>query len=216
MWFLPSPDQWKRWSLPSKLTAIGAYVGIISIPLAVGLFGLSIYLQGRPSSSPVTQQPSTSSQTSSRPSSEGNTSAPPASQPQKPATVASAAPSTDLLKELLADLKSKELTDLQKGQIRRRFEGQRVQWSGYVRDTTSFPSGQKRVFLLLWTPASQVHDFLPDVLVATFSADQEIELTTLRKNDFVVIEGTAGFTEQAADMWAPKLTDARIVSVKPQ
>jgi hypothetical protein len=137
---------------------------------------------------------------------EHNESATPAPQPQKPSiapVTQAAVPSTDLLAELLTDLKSKELTDLQKVQIIRRFEGQRVQWSGYVRDTTSFPSVQKRVFLLFWTPASQIHDFLPDVLVATFSADQEIELNALRKNDFVIIEGTAGFTQKGMDMWEP-------------
>ncbi len=46
MWFLPSRDQWRKWSLPSKLTAIGAYVGIVSIPLAIALFALPIHLQG--------------------------------------------------------------------------------------------------------------------------------------------------------------------------
>lgn len=30
----PTKKQWKDWSLPSKLTAIGAYVGIVALPLA--------------------------------------------------------------------------------------------------------------------------------------------------------------------------------------
>jgi hypothetical protein len=32
---IPSRTQWKRWSLPSKLTCIGAYVGLLSVLLAV-------------------------------------------------------------------------------------------------------------------------------------------------------------------------------------
>jgi len=48
MWFLPSRLQWRKWSLPSKLTAVGAYIGIVSIPLAIGLFALSIHFQARP------------------------------------------------------------------------------------------------------------------------------------------------------------------------
>ena len=31
MHLVPSVDQWRRWSLPSKLTAVGAYVGIIAL-----------------------------------------------------------------------------------------------------------------------------------------------------------------------------------------
>ena len=31
----PSKEQWVRWSLPSKLTAIGAYVGILAFVLTV-------------------------------------------------------------------------------------------------------------------------------------------------------------------------------------
>jgi hypothetical protein len=31
--FLPTRAQWRRWSLPSKLTCIGAYAGVLSIAL---------------------------------------------------------------------------------------------------------------------------------------------------------------------------------------
>jgi hypothetical protein len=31
MWFLPTKQQWNSWSLPSKLTAIGAYVGVFAL-----------------------------------------------------------------------------------------------------------------------------------------------------------------------------------------
>ncbi len=34
---LPSRTQWRRWSLPSKLTAIGAYVGVIALLLSIVL-----------------------------------------------------------------------------------------------------------------------------------------------------------------------------------
>ena len=38
----PSKKQWKSWTLPSKLTAIGVYVGI---PIGIFLFGLNYLLQ---------------------------------------------------------------------------------------------------------------------------------------------------------------------------
>lgn len=38
---IPSREQWKRWSLPSKLTAIGAYVGILGLVLTVLFFFFS-------------------------------------------------------------------------------------------------------------------------------------------------------------------------------
>ncbi len=42
MSLLPSKQQWKSWTLPSKLTAIGVYVGI---PLAILLFILNCFFQ---------------------------------------------------------------------------------------------------------------------------------------------------------------------------
>lgn len=42
MSFWPSKRQWKSWTLPNKLTAIGVYIGI---PLTVFLFGLNCLLQ---------------------------------------------------------------------------------------------------------------------------------------------------------------------------
>lgn len=45
MWLLPSRSQWAKWSLPSKLTAIGAYVGIAGAILSVVLFAASVYMQ---------------------------------------------------------------------------------------------------------------------------------------------------------------------------
>ena len=44
MWLIPSPGQWKGWSLPSRLTAIGALVGVLSLALylaekSLGIFG---------------------------------------------------------------------------------------------------------------------------------------------------------------------------------
>lgn len=35
MYLIPKKDQWKRWSLPSKLTAIGAYLAIVPVALSV-------------------------------------------------------------------------------------------------------------------------------------------------------------------------------------
>lgn len=43
MWIFPSRSQWGSWSLPSKLTAIGAYVGILSIVLTVAMFAIQTY-----------------------------------------------------------------------------------------------------------------------------------------------------------------------------
>ena len=40
----PSKKQWKDWSLPSKLTAIGALVGVVAIPLSLLLFALNVVL----------------------------------------------------------------------------------------------------------------------------------------------------------------------------
>ena len=37
MRLLPTKRQWKNWSLPSKLTAIGAYAGILALVLTVVL-----------------------------------------------------------------------------------------------------------------------------------------------------------------------------------
>lgn len=42
---IPTRAQWRGWSLPSKLTCIGAYLGVLSISLAVAFF-----LWPRPSS----------------------------------------------------------------------------------------------------------------------------------------------------------------------
>lgn len=41
---LPSRAQWKKWSLVSRLTAVGAYVGVIGVLLTLLLFGASYYL----------------------------------------------------------------------------------------------------------------------------------------------------------------------------
>jgi hypothetical protein len=35
VWFIPSRKQWSTWSLPSKLTAIGTYIGLLSLGLYV-------------------------------------------------------------------------------------------------------------------------------------------------------------------------------------
>jgi hypothetical protein len=43
----PSRDQWRSWSLPSKLTAVGAYVSILGILLTVGIFAFQIYREAR-------------------------------------------------------------------------------------------------------------------------------------------------------------------------
>ena len=217
MWFLPSRDQWRRWSLPSKLTAIGAYVGIISIPLAVGLFALSLYLQERsasvsfapvsnPKHIPVENNADTSTLTNV-PSAQQD------SAEHSHTSADSHSSSADFLAKLLLDLKSKDLTSLQKNLIRKRLAGQRTQWAGYVRETTKVGSGSGEMLLLIWTPASQVHEFMPEALAATFSAEHEVEVTALRKNDYVVIEGTIGFTSQGLDTWVPELSESRLISV---
>lgn len=41
----PSKKQWKSWTLSSKLTAIGAFVGIVAIPLSILLFALGVFLK---------------------------------------------------------------------------------------------------------------------------------------------------------------------------
>src|SRR5207249_8384697 len=35
---IPTKTQWRKWSVPSKLTCIGAYAGVVAIPLAIALF----------------------------------------------------------------------------------------------------------------------------------------------------------------------------------
>ncbi len=42
MRLIPTRKQWNEWSLPSKLTAIGAYVGIIGLVLGVVFFVISV------------------------------------------------------------------------------------------------------------------------------------------------------------------------------
>jgi len=37
-YLIPTKAQWREWSLPSKLTCIGAYLGVLSIVLAVVFF----------------------------------------------------------------------------------------------------------------------------------------------------------------------------------
>lgn len=69
------------------------------------------------------------------------------------------------------------------------------------------------MFLLIWTPAAQVDEFMPEALAATFSMDDEVEITALRKNEYVVIEGTIGFTSQGLDAWVPELSESRLISV---
>lgn len=44
MQIFPSHNQWRRWSLPSKLTAIGAYVGAFGIALTIAIFAFQVYL----------------------------------------------------------------------------------------------------------------------------------------------------------------------------
>ncbi len=41
----PSKKQWKSWTLPNKLTAIGVFVGIAAILLTIFLFALTYLLQ---------------------------------------------------------------------------------------------------------------------------------------------------------------------------
>ena len=40
---IPTKNQWRKWSLPSKLTAVGAYIGIIAF-----VFALIIYAVDKP------------------------------------------------------------------------------------------------------------------------------------------------------------------------
>lgn len=206
--FLPSRDQWNKWSLPSKLTAIGAYVGIISIPLAIMLFALSIYMQGKPTVSPAappkdrapTAADTSRNSTTVRSSANSNSS-----------NHNTNALSTDeFLAKLINDLNSTELTNLQKAQIRKRLTGQRVQWRGYVRQTTTIGSGDSLQFLLLWSPASETDPLRADTMTATFSREHENDVSALRKNDVVVIEGTLGFTSNGLDGWLPELTECDI------
>lgn len=42
MWSTPSWNQWRQWSLPSRLTAIGTLVGVLSLGLYVGEKSLGI------------------------------------------------------------------------------------------------------------------------------------------------------------------------------
>ena len=35
LWFVPKKEQWRNWSLPSKLTLVGAYVGVIALVFAI-------------------------------------------------------------------------------------------------------------------------------------------------------------------------------------
>ena len=41
----PSKKQWKSWTLPNKIGVIGAYAGIVAIPLSISLFVLTCLLQ---------------------------------------------------------------------------------------------------------------------------------------------------------------------------
>jgi hypothetical protein len=50
MQLLPSRNQWRNWSLPSKLTALGAYIGIMGILLTVAIFAIETYREERVSS----------------------------------------------------------------------------------------------------------------------------------------------------------------------
>lgn len=62
---LPSLNQWRSWSLPSKLSAVGAYVGIMGMLLTVAIFAIQTYRKERISSAaqnettalPVTETP---------------------------------------------------------------------------------------------------------------------------------------------------------------
>jgi hypothetical protein len=35
---IPTKAEWRKWSLPSKLTCVGTYLGAVSIVLAIGFF----------------------------------------------------------------------------------------------------------------------------------------------------------------------------------
>jgi hypothetical protein len=37
MWLIPDRQQWRRWSLPNRLTAIGAYAGVVALLITVAL-----------------------------------------------------------------------------------------------------------------------------------------------------------------------------------
>ena len=41
VWIFPSGKQWKSWSLPSKLTAVGAYTTLVAVGLSIAFFLLS-------------------------------------------------------------------------------------------------------------------------------------------------------------------------------
>lgn len=47
MQLFPSHNQWRSWSLPSKLTAIGAYVGVMGVLLTVAVFAFQMYREER-------------------------------------------------------------------------------------------------------------------------------------------------------------------------
>ncbi|HET9765537.1 MAG TPA: hypothetical protein VFS60_01745 [Thermoanaerobaculia bacterium] len=207
MWLFPSRAQWASWSLPSKLTAVGAYSGIIGIPLAIGLFALSAWSQERDAlQAQRTSETLSNQSTGSRPFS-------PETQDATATTAASAASRPNVqslaLHDLLADLNREDLSDLQREQMRTRLTGKRVTWRVYVRQVTRVFGGS---LLLLFVPPSQQSDAFPDILSATFPAIREPSLSAVRPGDLAVIEGSLSFRPWGLSRWLPTLEDAELLS----
>jgi len=189
MWFLPSRAQWASWSLPSKLTAIGTYAGIIGVLLTIVLFAISTRTQGHADKRP------------DRPAD---------TVPPQPAAAngESAAELLDL-DALLVDLNQEGLTKLQREQMRESLRGRKARWRVLVRDVTKLHGDD---VLLLFISPSQESEFSPDILAATFPAHRVGSLSALRPGDSAVIEGSLGFTQWGLSQWLPELDDSELLS----
>ena len=204
MWLVPSRAQWASWSLPSKLTAIGAFAGIIGIPLAIALFAISAWTQGRDAAraqghgTAPTQALDPSPE--SVPRDDGR-------HDQRPERRNSA--DSLPLDALLVDLNRQDLTKLQREQMRERLAGRRVRWRVLVRDVTKLYGGD--VLLLFISPVQQ-SELFPDLLSATFPATRGSSLSALRPGDLAVIEGSLGFTRWGTTEWLPELDDSELLS----
>lgn len=201
MWLVPSRAQWASWSLPSKLTAIGAYAGIVGILLAVGLSAISAVSQERAESRAQHTAERVVAHTSE------------AANPGRVTSAATSEPSREpdslALDDLLIDLNRNDLSDLQREQMRERLAGRRVTWRVHVKQVARIYG--ERVLLVFIAPSQQSKSS-PALLSAVFSAAHESSLSVLRPGDFAVVEGSLGFERWGLSDWLPELGDAELLS----
>lgn len=195
---IPSRAQWKRWSLPSRLTCLGAYLGAASLLLAIVFFVWPITLT-RPDRIAAPAYTSSHATDESHPNerpSDTNIS------PAKPPAPLQARFSPVSFAEVLRVSQDATLTDLQKDEFRRKHQERLVEWTVEVMSVSRLWLHQADSdFSVVFRPAAHEDPNslrLGDVGVAIFPASLRKDMLDLQTGDIIRMRGTLQFLDLGA------------------